>query len=738
MSSYSKKFTDDKLNGFLSSFDTIRQKYNINKLKYPSLYEEISEYERIHEPVDYTRKDTASFIENTNLVYGNDESEGMKFLWRYKTSLNNLLNKYVSIDGLSRLYDERYIEFEWDMHSRMDFSEHTISYYRDHFIHQLRDCYMLLKMLEDPKVYNKVYITLNDATQSKVSMFFHKNLEMALYDLDEDSDFSKLLHRIQEAMFPRRKRKDYIRNVYSKYIITASAIVASLFHDIGYPIVHYFRYQKRLLKFAPSVYMLINGDKSSSEKIAALLSQSLLFQVVGKDEIFSGDDDNHGAFSAIALLLHFYETGLIYSLPAEKKVVIELAALAIYNHTINYQAIKDPKGEKTYKYEYFRPQFNLNPISFLLRLCDDAQEWERTYFEISNIPTIMYCENCLTPFKKIKKSGEEQYYCKCCDNKKIRGKSFRLGSTEFDRRVIYNVTPSRKLILRSNLENYNDSLIFDFDYDLFKLLRMCSVGTTYAKQRTKELNYIKTLVEGQDIGYKNGIFIKFFMSNNPILIKSYILKKLIDKVDRRDLESELDIDVDRIFSIQSDEDKQNFYNSISNYYDGAESRENLVKILSAFSPLGNDLNKLLKNYWCIKQLAFYLLISELGQKLICYTSTKSVKEVNSRTDVIALEVYRLYLNKGGKKSDLILKLFKDAFFQYAKMSNWDRLEDISNHTFYYETMAASDSLIFDVNCYCNVTNPINMYSDSDTFSLDYYSDLYLFELLNSELKKRLK
>ena len=44
-------------------------------------------------------------------------------------------------------------------------------------------------------------------------------------------------------------------------------------------------------------------------------------------------------------------------------------------------------------------------------------------------------------------------------------------------------------------------------------------------------------------------------------------------------------------------------------------------------------------------------------------------------------------------------------------------------------------IIFDVNCYCNVTNPINMYSDSDTFSLDYYSDLYLFELLNSELKK---
>ena len=124
-----------------------------------------------------------------------------------------------------------------------------------------------------------------------------------------------------------------------------------------------------------------------------------------------------------------------------------------------------------------------------------------------------------------------------------------LGSTEFDRRVIYNVTPSRKLILRSNLENYNDSLIFDFDYDLFKLLRMCSVGTTYAKQRTKELNYIKTLVEGQDIGYKNGIFIKFFMSNNPIFIKSYIIKKLIDKVNRTDLDFKLDIDVDKIYSI---------------------------------------------------------------------------------------------------------------------------------------------------------------------------------------------
>ena len=736
-SGYLKEFTDEKLNRYLIDFDAVKRKYDINEIKDSHLYEEVLEYERIHRPVDYTRKDTASFIENTNLVYGNNESDSMEFLWQYKTSLDSLLNKYVAIDGLSRLYDERYIEFEWDMHSRMDFSGHTISYYRDHFIHQLRDCYMLLELLDDSNVYNKVYRIMNDITQSKVSKFFCENLQRVLYDFDEKSSYGKLLHKIYLDSKTSGDFNNYVKKIYSKYIITASAIVASLFHDIGYPIVHYFRYQKRLLKFAPSVYMLINGDKSSSEKIAALLSQSLLFQVVGKDEIFSGDDDNHGAFSAIALLLHFYETGLIYSLPAEKKVVIELAALAIYNHTINYQAIKDPERKETYKYDYFCPQFNLNPISFLLRLCDDAQEWERTYFEISSTPTIMYCKNCLTPLKKIKEEKNERYYCKCCNNKKNRYKSFRLKDTEFDRRVIYNVTPSRKLTLCSNLEGYFDSLIFDFNYDLFKLLRMCSVGTTYAKQRTKELNYIKTLVEGQDIGYKNGIFIKFFMSNNPIFIKSYIIKKLIDKVDRKVVELKLDIDVDKIFSIQSDEYKQNFYNSISNYYDGAESRENLVKIITSVSPLGKDLGKLLKNDWCVKQLTFYLLISEIGRKLISYENKSKIEEINLHTDSIAFEVYRLYVNKGGKKSELILKLLKDTLFQYTKMSNWDGVAKSYNDIFYYETMSASDSLIFDVNCYCNVTNDINMYSDSDdgdSFSLDYYSDLYLFELLNSKLK----
>lgn len=151
-----------------------------------------------------------------------------------------------------------------------------------------------------------------------------------------------------------------------------------------------------------------------------------------------------------------------------------------------------------------------------------------------------------------------------------------------------------------------------------------------------------------------------------------------------------------------------------------------------------DTLKLLNNGWCREQLTFYLLISEIGRKLTCYVNKKTIKEINSYTDLIAFEVYSLYVIKGGKKSDLVLNLLKDAFFQYVKMSNWDGLEESYNDTFYYKTMAASDSLIFDVNCYCNVTNDINMYSDSDddddSFSLDYYSDLYLFELLNSKLK----
>lgn len=716
MGSFNFTFDENELNDYLIKFDPIKLKYDVNKNS--RCYDSIIRYEQTFKPIDYTKKDTVSFLENTVLVYGGSEDDSNQFLWKYKIVSDKLLNRYVGIFGLSRLFDERYIEFEWDMHSRMDFNNHSISYYRDHFIHQLRDCFMLLRLLENPSIYKQVNAILHNKTMSKVSRFFNECIEKLSFNICDNRKFYSLIKGLYREQANQKSFNDYVNIFYSKYIIYSSAIISSLFHDIGYPIVHYFGYQKRLLKFAPSVYMLINGDKSSNEKIAALLSQSLLFQVVGKEDILYNSDGNHGAFSAIALLLHFYETGLIYSLPLEQKAAVELAALAIYNHTIQYQYIKGDKKKDECK--YYRAQFNLNPISFLLRLCDDAQEWNRTYFEISNTPTLLYCRKCQTPLKRIKlgeKDSDENYYCECQSNNTC----FRLNGTEFNRRVIYNVTPSKVLRI---YDNERENLIFDFDYDYFKLLRMCSISPTYAKQRTKELNYIKALVTAQNIGYKNGVIINFFMSNNPILIKSFIIHDFKKKI-------KFNIMYSGIIPYTTKD-----YNSFLNAYNAfiQQLSSFTIKVIQKFKSKNirnSMLTKKLTKHWCEQQLFFYLLISDIGETISLNEDWKKLKieDLIVKTESLAFMLYKLYLDVGGIQSELILKLLEDTFLQYAKKGDIQK-EKYLKSSFYKDYMVSNDSLLFDINCYCNVNNELNKIKKNNSFSLDYYSDLYLFECLN--------
>lgn len=730
-----KRFDDASVDRFLIEFDPIHLKYGIDKTS--AVYDKVYEQELIFQPTDYTKKDTVSFLENTSLVYGEDDINSARFLWRYKTTLQKILNSYVGIDGLSRLFDERYIEFEWDMHSRMDFNNHSISYYRDHFIHQLRDYYMVYELLDDPSIYEKVSDVLHDWTVSKISRYFHTSIIKLSCKVKDDKRLSDILKSLYDEGINAKTINseqcnfdDYVENYYTRYIIHSSACIAALFHDIGYPIVHYFRYQKRLLKFAPSVYMLINGDKSSNEKIAALLSQSLLFQVVGKEQILYHNDEDHGAFSAIALLLHFYETGLIYSLPLEQKVAIEMAALAIYNHTKHYEFIKGEKHKD--ECAYYRAQFNLNPISYLLRLCDDAQEWERTYFEISNTDTLLYCSKCHTPLlRKIefkKHNGyngiyNENYYCQCGTTPTTC--CFRHNDSEFDRRVIYNVTPSKSLIIRSN-DRYN--LIFDFQYDYFKLLRMCAIGPGYAKQRTKELNYLKSLVFGQNIGYRNGVLINFFMSNNPILIKSCIIRDFMNKI-------EYHVPNPKSPSIESFREFLN--NRLETHYDAfSDDNQNTIweMVNKGYTDLKmkfTSISDLPDEPWCKQQISFYFLVHLVGKWLSFIKDLNRIclEQLKQETDEIASCLYKIYCDHKGVESDLILHLLKDAIFQYGKMGN---IEDkkYSASPLYADLMKSDDLLIFDVNCYCNVDNEINQPQKEQAFCPDYYSDLYVFECMN--------
>ena len=441
--------------------------------------------------------------------------------------------------------------------------------------------------------------------------------------------------------------------------------------------------------------MLINGDKSSYEKISSTLSQSLLFQIVGKEEIVDRcEKGDHGAFSSIILLLHFYESGLIFSLPLEQRTAIELASVAIYNHTNSYKIIeKKAKSKKSY---YYKPIFKLNPISFLLRICDDAQEWERTYFEIGDTQSLLYCDKCKTPLIRTKNKKGYSYRCRCgfgtksskaCSIKlardykrkkytliraRLRKAYFKNETTDFSRRIIYDVTPSDSLRL-----NFKDnSMTFRFSYNYFWLLRMCSINTTYAKQRTEELNIIKQLVLGQNIGYN--IDVDFRMSYNPILIKSWII--------------------------------------------GAYCKQNDVKligdIIQGFVP---DIKVSLKKQF-IRQLNFYKEIYDIG-------NTLNKDECLDDKVIAIMTKYKLGSNisllEYSKK--VISNMILDALLQY------NREKFCTKEDYRMKYMVSGDFLLFDVNYYCDSENTINS-NQTSNFYPDYYSDLYLFECMNNSLK----
>ena len=185
---------EETLDVFLRNYDSVREKYSIDSDSF--CYHDAWEYENVSLPVNYNKKDTASFIESMCMVYGCDELTANKALWRCKTIGDKILNQFIHIDGISELFNEHYIEFEWDMHSRMNFDAHEISYYRDHFFHQMRNCLMLNKLLSETDVFNKTKTILLNEDTSKVSRYFSETMKKLTYCIRDKSRLKEISEKI--------------------------------------------------------------------------------------------------------------------------------------------------------------------------------------------------------------------------------------------------------------------------------------------------------------------------------------------------------------------------------------------------------------------------------------------------------------------------------------------------------------------------------------------------------------
>lgn len=754
-----KKMADTLFNNheflkYLVDYDYICQKYKIDKND--PKYVDCSIHESLYQSADVVKRDYASIYENIQLVYG-DSKTADKMIMVYKIIKEEVVNKFLNIPGLERLYDEHFFEFEWDMHSRLDFDSHNISFYRDHFVHQVRNFFEMNRLLEDKYFYENFKEEFLNGN-NKISSFVKQGVKRLLYNTNTGSYCPKYLNSLKPDV-----RADYLVS----YIIKASVALSSLFHDIGYPILHYKKLHKRISVFMPSMYMFLNNGGNDFEHIYALLCNSLLFRIVSKDELYTMtcDKDNHGTISAIAFLLTFYENGIIDKIGEDKRIAIEIAAVAIYNHTLKYVSIDNSEADN-----YYTPVYKLNPLSYLLRICDDIQEWERTYFEIQDIPDIMLCPKCGTPAIRSHEKTDVgksffSYTCHCKKTECIR-------YNDFTRRKIIDIINCKEVCISFQNNPIESFMHIHIDYNPALLLKMCIMAPRYSKYRIKEGNKIKKLLKNQRFGGYNSTIVSFFLTSNPFMLKSLIIGELA-ALDKKDFTDHFDkANVNAFYNIVSiltehfkdfetllyisfnglyfatilNETNDNVLpdadinNSIDFWFDDwlddfmpliHEKHEDLIEnILSIYPGRKKNLSLTSKN---VKSMIFYYLLYIVGS-FFSKTVNKELYNKNQeykKTKAVLNLLVRHFQAKLCKIADILLpNIPKDEIYTFINdaIEQYSKLFDIKNIDAemlccdeYYNQFDTKPIVYNSVESYTYMNHPINK-----SLILDYYSDLDLY------------
>lgn len=738
MNKESIKLNQSEMLDFYKKFDPISFKYKLllqyvenedNRLK---TYLELQKYEEERQFAELTRKEFWNLQKNLDMAYANYKITD-DFLELYDLICEKIIQSYIHIDGMERLFSEKYSEFEWEMHLAIDYEKHSMDFYRDHFIHQVKDAYSMMRLLDQEEgggFYRKVYDILNSESNSKIAKYVNKlvgqQLRLSQPPVIKDTD--------TDTGYPL----ELLREHYMYNIIYMSSYIAGLFHDIGYPAKTALENDQRIVDYLVEMHHFEQGGYDFRQ-IMSLLQNSLLFRIVSPLEIhdrIEGTKVDHGVMSALLLLLHFYENGAIHRLEPYKLCAVELAALAIYNHTNDYTYIGDKNAP------YVRLLFHLDPISYLLRVCDDLQEWGRIYFEVSDASNIIICNQCHMPVFR-RKTGkvsegyesdyDVDYRCSCMRKNDEERWLFApmFHYKQFPYRRIYNVTVCREVEIRS-VDGFKRYQI-DIKYDLDRLLHIAYINPDYAKYRAKELAKLKCIFPRQD--QIERVFLNYFVTANVILIKSVIVGQFLEKKlyfqKRKFVENVLNIILGETKKDKlTDIDIEAMYLKIERERSVLmENHENLYKVCVPKS-MGEDKRtdyKLKCETYFNKAFSVYVFI----YLLVCVG-----EEINTRGSFggkeLGGELERMldkFLNPTGNNmesfcSEEVKVLLKDCCIQAGRMFN--SLDNFQYYPDSYFSIYHSDDTLYsaakrfiDTEEYCHMID-----KENTELQLDAYSDIY--------------
>ena len=707
-------------------------------------------YNLINEPTHIEPRDAATMIISTEMAYGSLD-KAMLYQDIFQKTLDKILIEYVSIPGLSALFNEHYPEFEWSMHVNMKFKDQRNSYYRDHFIHQIRNMYMMFSMLNDEYIYKNAVDSFTNPSVCRLTEYVSHC--MLQYREVYTRAFSNQQHIIKE--FNRYKENEKNCSFeqgsdcyFIRYVLYAASAIAALFHDIGYPISYFYEIEDRAVEFIPAFTALLNEGDVNFNHVKDVLGDSLLFQIVNPKQIEAGFlKRDHGVLSALLLALNFYKNGRIYSFSLEKQVALEIGILMIYNHTLDFLYLDEKSKSPLYKLQFAR-----DPLSWLFRFCDDAQEWDREYFEISSSPNLLFCPTCHTPlikstdrtynyrdaFKAVSEYIEEKddnssewpeltnishYKCRCMMKKTNAPSQPIDGSDEsniewerfrwFERRQIITVNVCDSVAIKEEFPKIKGSsvgkelgyLLVNFHYDPYKQLRLCTIHHKFSEYRAKDLRKVKKFLQLQSFlvngkGYKRMV-LEHNLSPNPFLLKAMIwgeyFKTVRPKV--KNLEKVIEEIVKKKYSDNNIDFQNNIiYNSIfyaylffywNRFEEGDSAVENAKKKADEFKESQR------KETWTVSQFDVTNFLEELTSKQINnkYRFDADGRVCNDEDDE----------EKNGKKTDK-----------------------------YMEYLIEEDHVYPLIKQYCDKDAPINQ---PNVYARDYYSDLFLYEWLSLKTKQ---
>ena len=472
-------------------------------------------------------RDEASAAAGIEQVYKDAERYTNEYIEMLNLVRDRFIYDYTGISGLCDFFSPAYFEYEWGMHLEIDYNKHDSRYYRDHYVHQIRNLYEMFTLLDDYGYYDKCWAVYTNP-ESRVGTYIFEAIEKELLSLtDTDRRYYRNILQINgytdlgNCCETTEEYHSAMRKLMFHYVVYSATIIAALVHDIGYPISYIRRISSGISKNLPICQLLtsISNDYASIEQT---LRASLLFNIAFPDRIKKRMDDTeeHGAQSAIVLLMYFYQHG--EGLSILQHCAIEVAALMIYNHTNKYDLIDSSKKGT----DLIRSDINKEPLSHIFRMCDDLQEWDRVYFEVTDQNNIKVCPICGTPITRLFTSDrmdpcDRKYFC-CCRN----AEEGIYDTSWFVSRRIINVIGCDELVVDSIIDkNDNNTSLgtrFVINYDCGALLNIMMFSSSFSKVRADCIKQLKVLHSYQ--GMADSVLFESFVSGNPFAVKIQILE----------------------------------------------------------------------------------------------------------------------------------------------------------------------------------------------------------------------